>query len=70
MAKEKQIRRITMYVDVTDSTVINRIEVDGVARMKDDDDLGEWVNKSKNFVDGENPPNAIVNMIKTRLGIT
>ena len=69
MTKEKELRRVTMYVDPNDPTKLGRIELDGVARLVDDEDLGDWVNKSKNYAEGENPPDAIINMIKTRLGI-
>lgn len=75
MAKEKEFRRVTMYADPNDATKLGRIELDGVARIVDDvtgepdEDLGEWVNKAKNYAEDEDPPNFIKNMIKTRLGI-
>ena len=69
MTIERELRRITMYVDADDATKLGRIELDGVARVVDDVDLGNWVNKAKNYEEGENPPNVFINMIKTRLGI-
>lgn len=74
-SKEKELRRITMFVDPNDATILSRVELDGVARIVDDvtseldADLGKWVNKSKDYDLGDNPPQAVINMIKTRLGI-
>lgn len=75
MAKEKELRRLTMYVDPEDPTKFARVEIDGVARLVDDgtgdpdEDLGDWINKAKNFAEGENPGATIINMVKTRFGI-
>ena len=75
MAKEKRLNRITMYIkpsdpeDETSVRIIGRIEIDGEARLLDDEDLGDWVNKAKNFAEDENPPAVVINMIKARLGI-
>lgn len=76
MAKEKELRRLTMYVDPVDPTIFGRIELDGVARLVDDTtnepdpDLGEWVNKAKNYAQGKPLPQSIINMVKRRLGIS
>lgn len=81
MAIEKRVSRITMYAEPSDPDdensvrVLGRIEVDGEARLIDDttgvpdEDLGDWINKAKNFAEGENPGQAIINMVKTRFGI-
>ena len=58
-----------MYVDVEDVSKIERVELDYVSRMDDDEDFSEWVNRSKDYYGSDTPPNAVINMIKARLGI-
>ena len=81
MTKEKRLSRITMYAEPSDPEdensvrVLGRVEVDGEARLVDDttgepdENLGDWINKAKDFPKGENPGLAIINMVKTRFGI-
>jgi len=81
MSKEKRLSRITMYTEPSDPEdensvrVLGRVELDGEARMVDDvtgepdADLGDWINKAKNYAKDETPPQAVIDMVKTRFGI-